>query len=92
MDFHVAFENLEKKFTSGNSIPVSRSVITREEWEAIKWELELLEEANSTLRAKSHIRDLVDADVGILPLDEEKMKYVAELVEGVDISDNSERN
>jgi anti-anti-sigma regulatory factor len=40
MDFNVAFENLEKKFISGNSIPVVRSVITHEEWEAIKKELE----------------------------------------------------
>jgi lipoate-protein ligase A len=30
-----ALQALREKFTSGNNIPVERSVITRDEWEAI---------------------------------------------------------
>lgn len=36
-----ALQSLELKFTSGNSIPVERTVITREEYEAL---LSILEE------------------------------------------------
>lgn len=36
MDFETAYEILESKFSSGNDIPVERTVITKEEWDAIK--------------------------------------------------------
>lgn len=43
MDFNKAYETLELKFTSGNSIPVERNTITREEWDAIKEQIEYYE-------------------------------------------------
>jgi hypothetical protein len=36
MDLKEAIERLEAKFRSGNKIPVGRTTITRNEWEAIK--------------------------------------------------------
>ena len=43
MSYPEAYRNLCEKFTSGNSHPVERSTITREEWEAIQ---KVLQEAN----------------------------------------------
>jgi hypothetical protein len=40
-----AWNNLKEKFTSANRIPVERSNITREEYDAIKSDHALLEEA-----------------------------------------------
>lgn len=36
MNIEKVIDNLELKFTSGNSVPIDRAAITREEWEAIK--------------------------------------------------------
>lgn len=35
MKYHEALDRLGLKFTSGNSVPVERATITREEWEAL---------------------------------------------------------
>jgi len=43
MEFKEAYETLESKFTSGNDIPVERATITREEWEAIRSGINILE-------------------------------------------------
>ena len=43
MEFKEAYETLESKFTSGDDIPVERATIKREEWEAIKNEINILE-------------------------------------------------
>lgn len=42
MEYEEAVESLIKKFTSGNSCSVPQATITREEWEAIHSQLELL--------------------------------------------------
>jgi hypothetical protein len=39
MTFKEAFNNLTEKFTSGNNVPVTRSTITKEEFEAIRDEI-----------------------------------------------------
>jgi len=44
MDYKEAKESLTLKFTSGNDMPVTRSTITLEEWEAIQAEIERFEE------------------------------------------------
>ena len=44
-----AWNNLKEKFTSANRIPVERSNITHEEYEAIKDDRDLLEEAKGVL-------------------------------------------
>jgi hypothetical protein len=44
MTFDEMYLNMELKFTSGNDIPVERAIITREEWELIKAELNRLDE------------------------------------------------
>ena len=44
MDYKEAKKSLTLKFTSGNEVPVTRSTITIEEWEAIQEEVERLEE------------------------------------------------
>lgn len=36
MNFNKAMKNLEQKFTSGNDIPVTRAIITAEEYKAIR--------------------------------------------------------
>ena len=36
MNIEKVIDNLELKFTSGNSVPIDRAAITREEWEVIK--------------------------------------------------------
>lgn len=36
MELKEALERMELKFTSGNTIPVRRTTITRVEWEALK--------------------------------------------------------
>jgi hypothetical protein len=39
-----ALEAIDKYFRSGNSIPVERATIRREEWEALKAEIKELED------------------------------------------------
>lgn len=43
MDFKEVYEKLESKFTSGNQVPVERTVITKEEWKVIKEHVDYLE-------------------------------------------------
>lgn len=50
MDFNEAYEKLESKFTSGNSIPVERNTITREEWDAIKEQIEFYRKTINDLK------------------------------------------
>lgn len=43
MTFEKVYEKLELKFTSGNQVPVERTVITKEEWNEIKEYVDYLE-------------------------------------------------
>ncbi len=55
MNFKTAYETLESKFISGNNIPVERNTITREEWEAIKKEIQDLQESKELFNLKYDI-------------------------------------
>lgn len=64
---------MESKFTSGNNIPVERNVITREEWEILKFfgtayvkfceEVTALQNSNSPTQVNFNIPSISNADI-----------------------------